>query len=240
MLLYHKKLFMKLNKFWIALTWFLAVAWLNETQAQQYVYRNRDNIHDILILPDKNAQENFNDTIETPVTHEDFMNKKTTISNIVSVYWDEALNLIREHLLQEINAIRKKNGKQELRTNEKLQDFAQKRAEYLYNKGILEHWEWENNLQHRLNNSWLNDWNYCLENIWKRQKSINSIVNWQVKSEKHYKTLLFDKASEIWIWIKYIITDKYGNIIEDENKVTSDCVYSTLRVINFIWYDEEN
>lgn len=121
-----------------------------------------------------------------------------------------------------------------------MQDFAQKRAEYLYDKGILEHWEWENNLENRLNKSWLNDWNYCLENIWQRQKSINRMVYWQVESEKHYETMLFDKASEIWIWIKYIITDKYGNIIKDKNKITNDCTRSTLRVINFIWYDEEH
>lgn len=172
-----------------------------------------------------------------PVTHEEFMDKNTSINDIVYRYWDEALNLIREHILQEINKIRKENGKQELKINDTLQNFAQERAEYLYNKGILEH-EWREEARYRLKKSGLTNYCICLENIWKRQKSINRIVYWQVESEEHYETMLFDKASEIWIWIKYIITDKYGNIIKDKNKITNDCTRSTLRVINFISTEE--
>jgi len=179
----------------------------------------------------------LNELSPKPVTHEEFMDKNTSINDIVYRYWDEALNIIREHILQEINKIRKENGKQELKINDTLQNFAQERAEYLYNKGILEH-EWREEARYRLKKSGLTNYCICLENIWKRQKSINRIVYWQVESEKHYETMLFDKASEIWIWIKYIITDKYGNIIKDKNKITNDCTRSTLRVINFISTEE--
>lgn len=181
----------------------------------------------------------LNELSPKPITHEDFMNKDLSINDIIYRYWNDALNIMRKHVLQEINQIRKNNGKGELKINKDLQDFAQKRAEYLYNKGIRGHWEWENELRHRLNRSWIDYRNYCNENIWKRQKSINRIVYWQVESEKHYQTMLFDKASEIWIWIVYMVTDKNGNIIKDKNKITSDCTYYTLRVINFIWYDDE-
>ena len=201
----------------------------NDSMTNEKVYYHITRVMDFIWL---------NKLSPKPVTHEDFMDKNTSINDIVYRYWNDALNIMREHVLQEINKIRKDNGKGELKINKDLQDFAQKRAEYLYNKGIRDHWKWENELRYRLNRAWIYR-NYCDENMWKRQKNINRMVYWQVESEKHYKSMLFDKSSEIWIWIVYMITDKNWNIIKDKNKATNDCTYYILRVINFIWYDEE-
>ena len=83
---------MKLNKFWIALTWFLAVAWINEAQAQV----KNNTTQDLSENFSKNKYIIVNDDLPEKIeSHEDFIT--TRIDKIFKLYWKEkALELINE------------------------------------------------------------------------------------------------------------------------------------------------
>lgn len=239
---------MKLNNAYIT-AFLLATAWLyaNDIQAQtndtniirQVLVHKNGEIYDTLNLMPWDSlnlmwnQIHLEANPKKPVSHADFMDESTWLYNIDYHYWDRALEKIREHILIEINNIRGKNGKKRLVINPKLQNFAQKRAEYLYDNNLLEHWDWEEELGNRLHREWIYDFHTCWENIWQWQRNINSIVYSQVDSPEHFTALTDSIFTEIGIWIKYTRVDKNGNIIEDDNDTVNDGKLRVVRVINF-------
>ena len=66
---------MKINKFWIALTWFLAVAWINEAQAQTKSNTNQELCENF--SPKKNNTITIRNKKDLPkeiTDHEEFIN----------------------------------------------------------------------------------------------------------------------------------------------------------------------
>lgn len=61
------------------------------------------------------------------------------VDDILKMYPDNGMEIIREHTLMELNKIRQTNGLEKLSQNQKLTRCAQDYAEYLYNNNRFEH-----------------------------------------------------------------------------------------------------
>ena len=224
MLLYFKIFFMKINKFWIALAWFLAVAWIHEAQAQKKMYSKNGELCQVLWSNEVVIRNKEN--LKEITSHEEFI--KTDISELCTIYWKEkCLELINKHALIEINYIRKKYGKKEINIDENLKMFSQNRANYLFSNWSLEHGEWEDNLANRLNREWIQRTN-CGENLWQWQRNIKRILNWRMGSENHKKLLLDDYIQLMWLWVDF------NNIDEKTFMLCS------TRVLTVIWNNQNN
>ena len=199
------KFSMKLNKFWIALTWFLAVAWVNEAKAQTKVYWNtQEELYENL-WQNETLIRNKADLKEI-VSHDEFIN--TNIFELKEIYWKEkCLQLINKHALIEINNIRRQHGKPEIKIDENLREFSQKRAKYLFENQSLSHWEWEDDLAHRLNRSWIFR-TCCWENLWQWQMTVKRIVQGWMWSNKHKKLLLDEYIQLMWLWVDFTNIDE--------------------------------
>ena len=216
------KFSMKLNKFWIALTWFLAVAWINESQAQTKVYWNTQNELYEAIWPNETLVRN-KANLQEIVSHDEFIN--TNIFELKEIYWKErCLKLINWHALVEINNIREAYWKPALYIDEDLRKFSQNRAKYLFENQSLSHWEWEENLANRLNREWIQR-RYCWENLWQWQMTIKRIIQGRMWSENHKKLLLDDHIQSVWLWVDFT------NIDEKTVKLCS------TRVMTAVWND---
>ena len=167
-----------MNKFWVLTACCLGLWIHNWIQAQikttqkqiQEVYISED-WRDTLFLPVKNKWnntqqetcENFsqnkyikvnNDLPEKIENHEEFMT--TNLFELEKIYSkQECLDLINRHFLLELNKYRESNWKAPLNIDERLKEFSQNRAQYLFDNSSLDHWEWADNLQNRLINAWI-------------------------------------------------------------------------------------
>ena len=211
---------MKINKFWVALTWFLAIAWINETLAQKNVYSNTKNELCETLWPNETLVRNKESLKET-TNHDEFIN--TNIFELQEIYWKErCLQLINQHALIEINNIRKEYWKPELRIDENIRKFSQNRAQYLFENWLLDHWEWEDNLANRLNRQWIRRTN-CGENLWQWQMTIKRIIYSRMNSKGHKELLLDDYIQKMWLWIDFTSINE---------KTTMLC---STRVFTAIW-----
>lgn len=62
-----------------------------------------------------------------------------------------------------------------------MQKFSQNRTQYLFDNSSIDHGEWADNLQNRLNNAWIvcTSWG---ENTWAWHMTVSRIFNWRKKS----------------------------------------------------------
>lgn len=213
---------MKLNKFWIALAWFLAVAWINEAQAQrQFDSRSQDLAQ--VLKPNETFVRNKDFLPEKIENHEEFMT--TNLFELEKIYSkQECLDLINRHFLLELNKYRESNWKAPLNIDERLKEFSQNRAQYLFDNSSLDHWEWADNLQNRLINAWIE----CTcwgENLCAWQMTTKKALDSLKESEDHDKLLQEESIESIWLWI--IREEKWW------------VLYST-RVMTAIWNNPNN
>lgn len=198
MLLYFKIFFMKINKFWLILAWSLAVAWINETQAQV----KNSTTQDLSENFSKNKYIIVNDDLPEKIeSHEDFIT--TRIDKIFKLYWKEkALELINEHMLIEINKFREENWKPPLKLDPQIQELSQERAEHLYNENSCEHWKWNDSLWARIQQKKIEFVVGWWENICQWFKEINAANNAFKASEEHRNLMLKDECNFCWTGVK--------------------------------------
>ena len=236
-----------MNKFWVLTACCLGLWIHNWIQAQikttqkqiQEVYISED-WRDTLFLPVKNKWnntqqetcENFsqnkyikvnNDLPEKIENHEEFMT--TNLFELEKIYSkQECLDLINRHFLLELNKYRESNWKAPLNIDERLKEFSQNRAQYLFDNSSLDHWEWADNLQNRLINAWIE----CTcwgENLCAWQMTTKKALDSLKESEDHDKLLQEESIESIWLWI--IREEKWW------------VLYST-RVMTAIWNNPNN
>lgn len=230
-------------------SWLLAVSWINAQAQNNWIIQNTKdklcyNLSDKWLKLTHPSEKNLD-----ALSHEDFI--KTNIFDIIEWYWKEKwLDMIRKHMIQELNNIRligENNIKYqlnyfgdyisneninrnliEINRNDILENFSQTRAEKLFHEKKLEHWEWDNNLQNRLLSTWIYDWNFAAENLWQWQMSIKQIIVQRILSKEHCFVLFNKNLTDFWIWI-------YCTNINDINKNNKLCV---TRVLTWIWKKE--
>ena len=213
---------MKINKYWIALVWFLSVAWINEAQAQrQFDSRSQDLAQ--VLKPNETFVRNKDFLPEKIENHEEFMT--TNLFELEKIYSkQECLDSINRHFLLELNKYRESNWKAPLNIDERLKEFSQNRAQYLFDNSSLDHWEWADNLQNRLINAWIECTSWG-ENLCAWQMTIKKALDSLKESEDHDKLLQEESIESIWLWI--VREEKWW------------VLYST-RVMTAIWNNPNN
>ena len=205
MLLYFKIFFMKINKFWLILAWSIAVTWINKVQAQTQTNVNKtqqeicENFSpkktNTLIIRDK---EHLPEEI---TNHEYFI--KTNIYELTDIYWKQAaLELIKQHMLIEINKFRKQNWKPEVKIDSDLQELSQDEAKRLFNIESCEHWKWNESLEHRLKDAeieHISRW----ENLLQWYYTIKDAMNAWEKSPEHKELFLKENITHCWIGLEW-------------------------------------
>ena len=195
-----------MNKFWLVTVWILAISWINtELQAQKRVYSTKNNELCNTLWQNETLVRN-RENLKEITDHEEFIN--TNIFEIKEIYWKEkCLELINQHALIEINNFRKTYGKPELNVDDTLKEFSQNRAKYLFENQSLSHWEWEDDLAHRLNRAWIFR-TCCWENLWQWQMTVKRIVQGWMWSNKHKKLLLDEYIQLMWLWVDFTNIDE--------------------------------
>ena len=206
---------MKLNKFWLALAWFLTVSWINEAQAQA----KNNTIQDLCenFSPKKDNTITIRNKKDLPkeiTDHEEFIS--TNVYELIMIYWKKrALDLINQHMLIEINKFREENGKAPLELSPKLQKLSQNRTEYLFKIKSCDHWEWDNSLENRIKKACINCVSWW-ENLCQWQYTIEIAMNDLKESPDHAATFLGDYR---YFWAGMECTDT-----EKDNKRTGKIV----------------
>ena len=194
-----------MNKLWIITAWFLCLGIHNWVQAQTKVYWNTQNELYENLWPNETLIRN-KENLREITNHEEFIN--TNIFELKEIYWKEkCLELINQHALIEINNIRKQYGKPELKIDNNLRKFSQNRAKYLFKNQSLDHWEWEDDLAHRLDKAWIVR-TCCWENLWQWQMTIKRIIQSRMWSKAHKKLLLDDYIQLMWLWVDFTNIDE--------------------------------
>ena len=204
------------------LAWSLAIAWINETQAQRQFDSRSQDIAQVL-KPNETFVRNKEFLPEKIENHEEFI--KTNLFELEKIYSkQECLELLNKHFLYELNKYRVENWKKPLKIDWRLKIFSQNRAQYLFDNSSLEHWEWADNLQNRLINAWIECTSWG-ENLCAWQMTTNKALDALKNSEDHNKLLLEDSIETIWLWI--VRKEKWWKL------------YST-RVMTAIWNNQNN
>lgn len=154
-----------------------------------------------------NKEKNQNDTIAIKnidiliENHETIINTNT--KDILEEYWEsEGLNIINNHLILEINKLRKEQGIPELiEINKKLKTATQKQSEFLNKEWRIYHMKWENILRKRLEKDSI-DFLTCWENLAIWQKNIKIVIDDRMSSEWHKRNILNKYFKKIWLWLK--------------------------------------
>jgi uncharacterized protein YkwD len=132
-----------------------------------------------------------------------------SINNILEIYWkNQGLEIIRNHMLIEVNLLRKKYWIDSLILNEPLNKACQQHSEYMEKNMITGH-AWKNNSTQTIrakNNNY--KWNLIYENvgfIWfLTKKSIHNILQQEIDSEKHFQTLINRRMKYFWFWCDWL------------------------------------
>lgn len=142
---------------------------------------------------------------EITITHKDILKKYVfTVLKECKFNKEEAIKLIRKHMIIEINSIRKANNLPILQEDPNLQKIAQDHAEDMLNKSYYSHMDRNHqNPSQRAKNAWIEIYN-LLENIDKWSLSINQAINemWMLSNE-HKNNILSPNITHIWAWINF-------------------------------------
>lgn len=146
-------------------------------------------------------KESFCFEINT-VDHNKFINMN--IDSILSIYWKERwLDLVREHMLIEINNYRKQFWLSQLLTDSNLNNCAQNYAIYLVNNHESWHFANKTPRERVINSNYdKNKLGSLVENLCYRTISINETLKMRKESkEGHNENLLFEFEKQWYCWI---------------------------------------
>ena len=133
--------------------------------------------------------QKWNDTKQNSMEHQKII--MMPVDSIFLKYWqEEGLNIIRQHCIIEINAIRKKHKLPECTENDTLDNVSQEYAKYLNQKNILSHVDDKNRML-----SWrLKEKKYtftmCGETLASWQNNINELIQVWMNSDSHRIVIL--------------------------------------------------
>lgn len=157
----------------------------------------------------QNVEKIKNDTAKNIATNLDWIELahdtiiKMNVEDILKIYGNEKwLELIREHMLIEINKLRKEmNNYPPLKLNNILNISSKKYSEYMSKNNHFSHTdkEWLRSSD-RIKNEWGN-FEIVWENLARWQESIEKVLDHRLNySASHRKNLLFNLYTDLGVW----------------------------------------
>ena len=153
--------------------------------------------------------------------HETIIN--TNIDRILRTYWEEVgRKILRNHMLIEINTIRKQNNVSDLILNENLNEASLLHSEYMYETNTLSHRGRNySNPTKRAQEAWFK---YlvleCVAYTWyARPYTIKQAVTQRTNSEWHFEAIIHPHTKTLWFGAKwFFLTTMYGGWEEEEEE----------------------
>jgi len=142
-------------------------------------------------------------TMIDTTSHEAVIN--ANVDTLIAQYWAEKwMDLVRKHMLIEINNLRRSNWSKILQENIYLNKSVQDYAKYMNDRGYFDH----------TNQEWLESWDriknaggdfaYTWENIAKWHKTIIEVfLDWTNNSVSHKNTILNNNYEYLWVWYNW-------------------------------------
>lgn len=131
------------------------------------------------------------------------------VNILIDFYWEKKwLEIIREHMLIEVNELRKKYGAEPLILNESLNNACQWHAEHMNTNMITSH-RGENYSTQTIRAKENNYEGYLVyENVWflwfSEPCTIKNILQQQIDSQTHFKILISSRMKDLWFWRKWL------------------------------------
>jgi len=128
------------------------------------------------------------------------------VDSLLMEYGEEKwMEIIREHMLIEVNKLRIEHGKQPLVQDDTLNTIAQNHSQYMYENNRYSHTdkEWHNanrRIEHAGKKFWRDRIVKWWENIAKNYRTIQSVLYVWMNSPWHRANILFVDWEALWIW----------------------------------------